>query len=278
MNGTPVLDQGKHGSCVTFANTAAIDAILGKGDYISQLCGLELSSYLSDKSTHSQSGWNGAALGSDILGQLSSFGFINKDNQKIKSCGGLFEYPTNDPYQEGQPMSLDEFKTIREAADIEWQSLLTLSQRLGINASDPSPYNGNKILRQVKQFLALSASKTKENPVGVITFGSFLPVDYCHGGACARHNKTGDTWALTAAISKIDPSHASLPGHEMIIIGYDDTAVAIDNEGNQHKGLLLLRSSWGNDVGDNGNYYMTYDFFKKFVIEVQLIYQPSFPE
>src|SRR5437879_1335677 len=46
MNGVPVLDQGKHGSCVTFATTAAIDAVLGKGDYVSQLCSLELGSTL----------------------------------------------------------------------------------------------------------------------------------------------------------------------------------------------------------------------------------------
>src|SRR5262245_37425480 len=38
MNRVPVLDQGRHGSCVTFAVTAALDAELGKGDYISQLC------------------------------------------------------------------------------------------------------------------------------------------------------------------------------------------------------------------------------------------------
>src|SRR3989338_2283243 len=42
MQLTHVLDQGYHGSCVTFAVTAALDAALGAGDYISQLCNLEL--------------------------------------------------------------------------------------------------------------------------------------------------------------------------------------------------------------------------------------------
>lgn len=42
MNGTPVLNQGMHGSCVTFANSAALDALMGKGDYVSELCSLEL--------------------------------------------------------------------------------------------------------------------------------------------------------------------------------------------------------------------------------------------
>ncbi len=31
MNGVPVLNQGMHGTCVTFAVTAAVDAALGKG-------------------------------------------------------------------------------------------------------------------------------------------------------------------------------------------------------------------------------------------------------
>ena len=38
MGNVPVLDQGGYGSCVTFANTAALDAALNQGDYISQVC------------------------------------------------------------------------------------------------------------------------------------------------------------------------------------------------------------------------------------------------
>ena len=46
MNGVPVLDQGRFGTCVTFADTAAVDAALGKGDYISQLCLLQFGNYV----------------------------------------------------------------------------------------------------------------------------------------------------------------------------------------------------------------------------------------
>ncbi len=31
----------------------------------------------------------------------------------------------------------------------------------------------------------------------------------------------------------------------------------------------MIRNSWGDEVGDHGNYYMTYDFFKKFVMDIQ---------
>lgn len=59
MNKVPVLDQGRHGTCVTFAVTGAIDAVIGKGDYISQLCNLQLGSYL-EQHGYGLSGWNGS--------------------------------------------------------------------------------------------------------------------------------------------------------------------------------------------------------------------------
>ena len=33
--------------------------------------------------------------------------------------------------------------------------------------------------------------------------------------------------------------------HAIIIAGYDNEAVAVDNKGQKHKGLLTLRNSWG---------------------------------
>ena len=50
MNETPVLDQGNHGSCATFAVTGALDAIAYQDDHISQLCLLQLGQYLSENS------------------------------------------------------------------------------------------------------------------------------------------------------------------------------------------------------------------------------------
>ncbi|WBV63527.1 hypothetical protein PGH43_01250 [Legionella pneumophila 130b] len=52
MNNVPVLNQGSFGTCVTFATTAAIDAALNKGDYISQLCQLQLGLYLEKTVIH----------------------------------------------------------------------------------------------------------------------------------------------------------------------------------------------------------------------------------
>ncbi|MGF2339111.1 C1 family peptidase, partial [Acinetobacter baumannii] len=60
-------------------------------------------------------------------------------------------------------------------------------------------------------------------------------------------------------------------GHEMIITGYDDNAIAVDDNGREHKGLFTLRNSWGEQFGDKGNFYMSYDYFKVLTIEAQRI-------
>jgi hypothetical protein len=112
MNNVPVLDQGMHGSCATFATTAAIDAVIGKGDYVSQLCHLALGSYL-EKNGYFPSGWNGSS-GPYVMDQLMRFGVVSKTSQLKKTCGGLNQYPTKNMTEEGKPMSIEEYKEISE--------------------------------------------------------------------------------------------------------------------------------------------------------------------
>ena len=57
----------------------------------------------------------------------------------------------------------------------------------------------------------------------------------------------------------------------MIITGFNDYATATDKDGRVHRGLLTLRNSWGNKVGNEGDFYMSYDYFKLLTIEVQRI-------
>lgn len=267
MNEVPVLDQGQHGSCVTFANTAAVDALIGKGDYISQLCSLELGSYLQANS-YMPSGWNGS-WGEIVLNQMSIFGIINKDKQTTTSCAGVKEYPTNEPYNEGNPMPLSDYRALSEniSMKIFMSPIINIFQRVGIDVG--YNYDGEKILLNVKQALAGNKSLPDGIDGSRITFGVLLPINHCSVGACAKFKQSFDTWAVTDAIEN-DPN-PDFGGHEMVITGYDDNAVAVDDAGKKHQGLLTLRNSWGNDVGDHGNYYMTYDFFKKFVMEAQQV-------
>lgn len=259
MNGTPVLDQGRHGSCVTFATTAALDAVLGKGDYISQLCNLELGTHL-EKYGYTFSGWDGS-YGPVVLDQLMHFGMVSKKNEQISSCAGVIAYPKNNANDVGNEMTLAEFKTKSEDLTnvLYWQHLYSNDQLFDWQTADKNQMQ--KILLNVKRELA------KGNR---LTFGTFLIIQPtgCSVGACASHNARNDTWALT---KEYDRPPYDVGGHEMVIFGYDDNAVATENDGTRHKGLLMLRNSWSDKAGDNGNYYMTYDYFVKYANEVQSI-------
>ncbi len=264
MNGVPVLDQGAHGSCVTFANTAAIDALLGKGDYISQLCNLELGAYFEEKG-YLPSGWDGT-IGPLALNQMLGFGIMSKTNQRAKTCGGLKEYPLANPYTTGNPMSLDEFKQSSENLNdsMYWNPVLTIFERFQWEPATASK-QADELLLKIKKILATKSPYQDQR----LSFAVLVPVDYCSAGACGRYHSDEDSWVLTQAI--LNDQELNFGGHEMVITGYDDDAVAVDHDGTRHQGLLTLRNSWGENAGDHGNYYMSYDFFKQLVIEVQQI-------
>lgn len=258
MNGVPVLYQGSHGSCVTFANTAAIDAALGQGDYISQLCGLELGNYLAAESYYT-SGWNGS-YGVWVLDQIFRFGIVNKNTQTEVGCADVKDYPLKDQSAEGNVMSPEEFKAKSEMINnnIYYIQHMNWFDRMSKRYTDTD--ESEIVLHKVK--LALNKGNR-------VTFGAFLIIGpYCSAGACAKFHKNFDTWALT---KELETPPYETGGHEMVITGYDDNASAIDTSGHQHKGLLTLRNSWSSQAGDEGNYYMTYDYFKKFANEVQEI-------
>lgn len=261
MNGVPVLDQGMHGSCVTFAITAAVDALLGQGDYASQLCNLELGSYLEPRS-YMYSGWDGS-MGEMVLSQMMTYGMVNKTKQTSVGCAGVTQYPLMDPNNQGMPISLEEFKQKSEilTGRIYWEKVLSFQQRFNwTSMSDPE-----WVLQKVKQLLVAGQTNRDSR----LSFAVALPVDYCSVGACGTYHARYDSWVMSSAIK--NDSLAELGGHQMIIFGYDDNAVAVDNEGSKHKGLLILRNSWSTEAGDQGNYYMSYDFFKQFVYEIQEI-------
>lgn len=258
MNDVPVLNQGNHGSCVVFAITAAIDAVLNKGDYISQLCQLQVGNYL-EANGYSPSGWNGS-IGRSVLSQIESTGIINKQEQTTQGCGGLVDYPINseDPTSS---MTLDEFHQLSEPFDHETVSWWTL---LDVFDVATTRIDTSETLANVKKSLSNGDR---------VAFGVLL-LDFEYGlmGAVGTKNATYDTWVLTPEIARDIYMKPFFGGHEMIITGYDDNAVAIDDKGRPHKGLLTLRNSWGEQVGDHGNFYMSYDYFVLLVIEAQRIH------
>lgn len=266
MNGVPVMNQGQHGTCVTFAMTAALDAMLGKGDYISQLCSLELGDYLS-KRGYMMSGWNNS-YPEVVLHQLAQFGIISKKAQIAGSCSGVTEYPLFGENNTGTPMSLDDYKTSSENLIdynsnnyFTWETELSFSQRFewsgGGNDSD-------KFLEKIKKLLTMSHIERSYDAVDMrIVTAVMLPVGHCSVGACGRYHADDDTWVMSDEIR--NDRNPTLGGHEMVVTGYDDNAAVVDHDGVTHQGVLKLRNSFGTNSGDKGEYYMTYDFYKRFV-------------
>lgn len=258
MNGVPVLNQGRHGSCVTFATSGAINALLGKGDYISELCSLELGTHL-EKHGYMPSGWEGS-WGTLVLEQMMRFGIVSKQTEATKSCANLTEYPLMDRTNMGNEMALSEYKPLSENINnkMYWTHLFSNDQVFDWKTEAPEKMQ--EVLVNVKKALANGHR---------LTFGTFLIIaQHCKAGACASHKAAKDTWALTAGL---DTPPYDVGGHEMVITGYDDNAIAYDEFGGKHQGLLTLRNSWGNLVGDNGDFYMSYDYFIKYANEVQEI-------
>lgn len=257
MAGVPVLDQGSHGSCVTFATTAAIDAAVFKSDAISQLCQLELGAYL-EKVGNNPSGWDGS-FGHIVLNQMDTFGIITKDKQQSEGCAGLKDYPSasETPTNMMTPEEFHQMIGATTAPHITWFPILHVNEALSI------PVDSQRILNKVKE--AIHSGDR-------VAFGSLL-VDPEEGvaGAIGTYHQSLDTWVLTSHL-RYDMEHTmNFAGHEMVITGYDDDAVAKDADGGQHKGLLTLRNSWGANIGDKGNFYMSYDYFKSLVIEAHQI-------
>jgi len=254
MANVPVLDQGRHGACVTFATMGAVNAILKKGDYLSELCLLQLGRYI-EKNSYSPSGWEGST-GGNVLNQMQMFGLVSKAQELANGCGGLTAYPLNDEGETGTEMSPEQYHQLSEPMKMDmvgWSVILDI-YHVFLDKIDMK-----EVLNQVKYSL---------NGGDRITFGILLP-DVNKGvvGAVGRHHADYDSWILTPQIAKDMKTQKITAAHEMIITGYDDKAVAVDEEGHSYKGLFTLRNSWGANIGNKGDFYMSYDYFKALALE-----------
>ncbi len=257
MNDVPVLNQGNHGSCVIFATTAALDAAINKGDYVSQICQLSLGRYI-ENNGHAPSGWNGT-FARNILSELELFGFISKDIQRTNGCAGLTEYPESgeDLLNEESVAEFHKFSEKLIDNNISWTSILDIFEA-GLDS-----INEEQLLLETKK--AIFAGDR-------IIIGAIL-IDYEKGvvGAQGTYKNKYDSWVLSSETIKDISSQRDYVGHALLITGYNDNAISIDDKGISHRGLLTLRNSWGSNIGDKGDFYMSYDYFKALVIEAQRV-------
>jgi len=252
MNGEPVLDQGVWGTCTTFANTGAINALFSlQGDQrVSQLCNLQVGRTQASPDGY----WNGA-WGDQVLKQINDDGYLPLTYQRATGCGGLKEYPTHS-YDNGNAMSADTFKasSLKTFTAEDWKTIF--------QNYNPLP------LDQAKQMLV----KVKEalNAGDRVTFATLLTPVGNMGAVGTYKGVANDTWVLTPEVSKDIKDHTYLGGHEIIIDGYDDNACATyteQGELQQQCGLFEIRNSWGDKAGNQGDWYMTYDHFMGLAME-----------
>lgn len=259
MNGVPVLDQGAHGTCATFAVTASIDALLYQSDYVSQLCSLELGAGI-HKSKHGYpSGWDGSD-GPTVMKQFIKYGVVSKQQQLHGDCSGVKKYPLNSERKTGKPMSPADYTAISEPM----QKSLSLDM-ITRAYDDPMPEKeARAVLLKVKKALTQGQR---------VLFGTLLDgnVDDYNAGALGHYHKNHDTWMLTDQISDDVKNNNIEDGHEMVIIGYDDNAVVNGPQGLTQQGVFILRNSWSQYAGDEGNYYVTYAHFIALGLDVQAV-------
>lgn len=257
MNGVPVLNQGNHGSCVVFSITGAIDAVLAKGDYVSQICQLVLGRHI-ENNGYTPSGWNGS-WSRTVLGQMDSFGFVSKDSQRASGCGGLTEYPMCGLELLNEESVTDFHAHSEKLTDnrIAWSTILDVYQASFDNI------NEDNILLETKKSLV----------AGDRVILGILLLDFENGtvGAQGTYKRKNDTWLLTQEMLDSLNNQPEYAGHAIIITGFDDDAEVKDEQGNIQRGIFTLRNSWGANVGNQGDFYMTYSYFKALAIESQRI-------
>lgn len=233
MADVPVLQQGQHGSCATFANTAALQAKMNAGDLISQQCLLALGNYINQiegcenneqprSENDTCSGWDGFYDTTTVLARIKQYGIVSKSN-----CPQQYPLYLEHPAQK-QQLNYREYKALSGdlwVNDFSYQKLPPRNLDIIKNSLD----NNHRVVA-----------------------GILLHEDYKTG--LPINGKPSGLWDLPYEAQKF--AHEMLyenknsGGHAIVITGYDDD-----------KQLFKARNSWGANIGDFGEFYISYDYY-----------------
>lgn len=239
MAGLPVFDQGLNPYCVVFSSVAAMDIVLNKGDYISPSCLIHLGQYM--KNTPNGQDIHRTDI---LLNLIKNYGIISKAKQKEVGCAGDYDYNPKHKIEGG--MTPEEFLSKSEVLynkQVSWRYLFD-----GLLSS---VFNSNGRILRIKE--ALNSGQR-------VILEYLLVPDLGVAGAIGKHHNAQDTWIYSDDIFEQLFTSDTFLGHAVVITGYDDNASAVDPSGKIHRGLFTLRSSWGDRVGDAGDFYMTYEY------------------
>jgi hypothetical protein len=248
LDNVPFLNQGKNGDCTFFSTITAITATVHPINGLSPMCLVQLDKYLRP---------NPDSMRVDnVLTLIKQYGIVPLNTQKEIGCAGVYNF---DPKQKiSVPISPEEYQSKSEKfykEQLSWRYLFDAFSGL---------INPNGRLPRIKEALLAGRYVVLEYIV--------LPEIGLYGyGADGTHHIQNDTWIRNDSIDEqmfdqlftFDTQEEG-DGHAIVVIGYDDDATAIDSEGNTHRGLLKLRNSWGNKIGDHGDFYMSYDYMRDY--------------
>lgn len=250
MNGVPVLNQGIHPTCVSFALIAALDALKGAGDYYSPLCLLNLGKYI-EQNGYKHSGWN-YAENLPIFNRIREFGLVPTHIQKTYGCGGITQYPT-DTNDNSMAMTPEDYHRYSE----------------NMRHSGFNDYNFFvKDHNEVNSIINFSRQALNNGHRLVLMFAS--PVDE-HNGIHGSYKTTQDSWVLSDELAeklKNQSEIDQLYGHDVVVVGYDDEVVIKDFQGKTHLGAVIVRNSWGEGLGNHGDFFISYDFLTALGLEL----------
>lgn len=173
--------------------------------------------------------WDGAYTAEEILAPLKQYGIIHKGE-----CFGS-KYPTSS--QKINP----EIYIVKSDKSFAGQITYHYTEKANADVVKATLRAGYRVA--IGTALGDTVDAISVNGFDVKIKGSSKDYD---GGlwACKQPGNTSNYCADQNA------------GHEVIIIGFDDK-----------QQLFKIRNSWGTYAGDNGNYYMTYDFFNAMVMD-----------
>lgn len=230
MGNTPVLDQGEYGSCVTFASTVALNAKMNAGDFISQQCLLELGVHIND-TKKCETDENLADPDTGKVDCSGWEGFMNTSTvlSRINKYGVVDKKQCMHNYANSKySLSNNEY--------------LTLSNYLWANMVKYKKLSDGNVA-QVK-----AAINNKHR----VVIGVLLHEDYSAG--VPINNKPYGLWELQKSANEtayeILYKDKLAGGHALLITGYDDELK-----------LIKVRNSWGSNIGDSGEFYMSYNYY-----------------
>jgi hypothetical protein len=256
MANVPVLDQGQSGTCVTFAATAAIDASLAIGDFISQQCSLQLNKSLGTD------GWDGLYYPSQVIDPLKKYGVVSQ-------IGCNARYPSrNVPISVSDYQSRSDKSVSASVSNIRY----TYYSQNNLSALKSAVSAGKRVLIG---FL-LNPNKAagfdlpgKRSGLWSCSAGGSEPVPSPEEDALQQCKDAfpGMEWLCDIFFSKEQQQVSAASecgkwnaGHEIIVYGYDDS-----------KQRLYIRNSWGVNIGNSGDFEMTYEYFSRQVIDMTVI-------